>query len=75
MLPEPRRPTHLSPLALLCLKTLAPGATRARLSIESHLTRLARLRPLDGIDNAEELQAALSLRQFFAREVLDALVD
>ena len=52
-----------------------PSATRARLSIESHLARLSRLRPLAGISDADERQAAASLREFFATEVLDALVD
>jgi hypothetical protein len=51
------------------------SAHRARLSIESHLGRLARLRPLAGIADGAEREKAESLRDFFAKEFLDALVD
>lgn len=48
---------------------------RARLSLESHLGRLARLRPLASIADGAERDKAESLRDFFAKEFLDALVD
>lgn len=51
------------------------GAERARLSVQSHLERLARLRPLESISDPDERQKAADLRSFFAREVLDELVD
>jgi hypothetical protein len=51
------------------------SAHRARLSIESHLGRLARLRPLAGITDGAEREKAESLRDFFAKGFLDALLD
>jgi Nucleotidyl transferase AbiEii toxin, Type IV TA system len=48
---------------------------RARLAIETHLSRIAQHRPLDTIAEPEQRAAAGSLRHWFAQEFLDALVD
>jgi hypothetical protein len=48
---------------------------RARLAIETHLSRIAQHRPLDTIAEPEQRTAAASLRDWFAQEFLDALVD
>ena len=57
------------------LSGLDCSAERASTSIESHLRRLARLRPLDTISDPEERQNAAKLRTFFSEEFLHALVD
>jgi predicted nucleotidyltransferase component of viral defense system len=48
---------------------------RARLAIETHLSRIAQHRPLDTIAEPEQRAAAENLRNWFAQELLDALVD
>jgi predicted nucleotidyltransferase component of viral defense system len=48
---------------------------RARLAIETHLSRIAQHRPLDTIAEPEQRAAAASLRNWFAQEFFDALVD
>jgi hypothetical protein len=48
---------------------------RARLAIETHLSRIAQHRPLDTIAEAEQRAAAASLRNWFAQEFLGVLVD
>jgi Nucleotidyl transferase AbiEii toxin, Type IV TA system len=48
---------------------------RARLAIETHLSRIAQHRPLDTIAEPEQRGAAAGLRSWFAQEFLDALVD
>lgn len=48
---------------------------RARLAIETHLSRIAQHRPLDTISDQEQRAAAASLRNWFAQEFLDALMD
>jgi len=48
---------------------------RARLAVETHLSRIAQHRPLAAIAELEQQAAAANLRNWFAREFLDALVD
>jgi hypothetical protein len=48
---------------------------RARLAVETHLSRIAQHRPLAGIAEPEERAKAANLRDWFAQEFLDALVD
>jgi hypothetical protein len=48
---------------------------RARLAIETHLSRIAQHRPLGTIAEPGQRAAAASLRNWFAQEFLDALVD
>lgn len=50
-------------------------SSRARLALETHLTRLSQLRPLEKIAGVAERQGAESVRLFFAKDFLDALVD
>jgi hypothetical protein len=50
-------------------------SSRARLALETHLTRLSQLRPLEKITGVAERQDAESARSFFAKDFLDALVD
>ncbi|MFN2227797.1 MAG: nucleotidyl transferase AbiEii/AbiGii toxin family protein [Anaerolineae bacterium] len=48
---------------------------RARLAVETHLARIAQHRPLEGISDPEGRAGAASVRDWFAGEFLDALVD
>jgi hypothetical protein len=48
---------------------------RARLAIETHLTRIALHRPLDEITDPEQKTGAQQLRTWFKEEFLHALVD
>jgi hypothetical protein len=48
---------------------------RARLAIETHLTRIALHRPLDEIPDADQRAEAERVRTWFGEEFLDALVD
>jgi hypothetical protein len=48
---------------------------RARLAIETHLSRIAQHRPLDTIAEPGQRAAATSLRNWFALEFLGVLVD
>ena len=48
---------------------------RARLAVETHLTRIAQHRPLARIDEPNQRAAAASVRSWFTQEFLDALVD
>ena len=50
-------------------------ADRARLAVETHLSRIAMHRPLDRIGDAAERSAADQLRNWFATEFLHALMD
>jgi hypothetical protein len=52
-----------------------PDPYRARLAIETHLSRIAQHRPLAAISEPEQRAAAANLRNWFAQEFLDALVD
>jgi hypothetical protein len=47
---------------------------RARLAVETHLSRIAQHRPLAAIAEPEQRAAAEKLRDWFAREFLDALL-
>ncbi|HVT15644.1 MAG TPA: nucleotidyl transferase AbiEii/AbiGii toxin family protein [Thermoanaerobaculia bacterium] len=48
---------------------------RARLAVETHLSRIAQHRPLAAIAEPDQRAAAANLRGWFAREFLDALMD
>ncbi|HZF11597.1 MAG TPA: nucleotidyl transferase AbiEii/AbiGii toxin family protein [Thermoanaerobaculia bacterium] len=48
---------------------------RAKLAVETHLSRIAQHRPLAGIAEPEERATAANLRHWFAQEFLDALLD
>ncbi|HEY6322147.1 MAG TPA: nucleotidyl transferase AbiEii/AbiGii toxin family protein [Thermoanaerobaculia bacterium] len=48
---------------------------RARLAIETHLSRIAQHRPLDTIAEPGQRAAAAKLRNWFGLEFFDALVD
>ncbi len=48
---------------------------RARLAVETHLTRIAQHRPLAQIEDPEERAAAEKVRTWFRTEFLDALLD
>jgi hypothetical protein len=48
---------------------------RARLAVETHLSRISQHRPLAAIAEPEQRAAAAKLRSWFAQEFLDALVD
>jgi hypothetical protein len=48
---------------------------RARLALETHLARIAQHRPLDEIPEPKQRQEAETLRNWFLKEFLDALVD
>jgi predicted nucleotidyltransferase component of viral defense system len=48
---------------------------RARLAVETHLSRISQHRPLAAIAEPEQRAAATKLRSWFAQEFLDALVD
>jgi hypothetical protein len=52
-----------------------PDPHRARLAVETHLSRIAQHRPLAAIAEPEQRAAAENLRSWFAQEFLDALVD
>ncbi len=51
------------------------AASRARLAVETHLTRIVRYRPLDAIADARERETAAHARAWYRMELLDALVD
>ena len=46
---------------------------RARLAVETHLTRIAQHRPLDRIADSRQRVEAAQVRAWFAQEFLDAL--
>ncbi len=48
---------------------------RARLAIETHLTRIVRYRPLDTIADPGEQKIAAHARAWYRKELLDALMD
>ena len=48
---------------------------RARLAVETHLTRIVRYRPLDRIADSQERETAAEARAWYRKELLDALVD
>jgi hypothetical protein len=48
---------------------------RARLAVETHLSRIAQHRPLNNIPDPVQREAAEQVRTWFTREFLDALVD
>ncbi len=50
-------------------------ANRARLAVETHLTRIVRYRPLDKITDPRERETAAEARAWYRKELLDALVD
>ncbi len=49
------------------------NVTRAKLAIETHIARIAQLRPLDRIENAEQREHAQRLRTWFSEELLHAI--
>lgn len=50
-----------------------PDSARARLAVETHLTRIAQHRPLAQINDPEQRAEAEQVRVWFAEEFLDAL--
>lgn len=48
---------------------------RARLAIETHLTRISQHRPLERIDDPAEREQAEQVRTWFTKELLNALLD
>jgi hypothetical protein len=52
-----------------------PDPYRARLAIETHLSRIAQHRPLDTIADPEQRASAASLRNWFSQEFFDGLLD
>jgi hypothetical protein len=48
---------------------------RARLAIETHLSRISQHRPLAAISEPEQRAAAASLRNWFAQDFFDGLMD
>ena len=48
---------------------------RARLAVETHLTRIVRYRPLETIADREERETAARARAWYRKELLDALMD
>jgi nucleotidyltransferase AbiEii toxin of type IV toxin-antitoxin system len=48
---------------------------RARLAVETHLSRIAQHRPLAGIADPAQRATAANLRNWFGQELLDALMD
>ena len=48
---------------------------RARLAVETHLTRIVRYRPLDKITDPQARETAAKARAWYRKELLDALVD
>jgi Nucleotidyl transferase AbiEii toxin, Type IV TA system len=52
-----------------------PDPYRAKLAIETHLSRIAQHRPLDTIAEPEQRAAAASLRNWFSQEFFDGLLD
>ncbi len=50
-------------------------AHRARLALQTHLSRIAQHRPLDLIEDPAERAEAAALRDWFSTELLDALLD
>ena len=50
-------------------------AERALLALETHLSRISRHRPLEGIADAEQRQQAENVRTWFKTEFFDALMD
>ncbi len=51
------------------------AGSRARLAVETHLTRIVRYRPLDNIADSQERETAAEARAWYRKELLDALVD
>lgn len=52
-----------------------PDPHRARLAVETHLTRIARHRPLESIADPSQREEAERVRTWFTKEFLDALLD
>jgi hypothetical protein len=50
-------------------------AHRARVALQTHLSRIALHRPLDGIPEPDDRAEAAALRAWFTQEFLDALLD
>lgn len=50
-------------------------SARARLALETHLTRIALHRPLENIADPDQKQASQQLRDWFSQEFLNALLD
>jgi hypothetical protein len=48
---------------------------RARLAVETHLARIAQHRPLELVSDPTQREEAERVRTWFAKELLDALVD
>ena len=48
---------------------------RARLAVETHLARIAQHRPLELVADPDQREEAERVRTWFAKELLDALVD
>ncbi len=57
------------------LAGVSADGKRARLAIETHLSRIVQHRPLENIADAEEREAAQRARRWYRTELLDALVD
>jgi predicted nucleotidyltransferase component of viral defense system len=57
----------------LALNNVDPA--RARLAIQTHMTRISAHRPLDQITNINEREAAARVREWFGEEFIDAIVD
>jgi hypothetical protein len=74
---KPIRPTHLSEFAERALQALATAGLghRARLALETHLSRIAQHRPLADIPGADDRAEAAALRAWFTVEFLNALLD
>ncbi len=51
------------------------GRDRARLAVETHLTRIVQYRPLDAIADSHERENAAQARAWYREELLDALLD
>ena len=51
------------------------GRARARLAVETHLTRIVRYRPLKAISDPQERETAAHARAWYRKELLDALMD
>jgi nucleotidyltransferase AbiEii toxin of type IV toxin-antitoxin system len=52
-----------------------PDPHRARLAVETHLARITQHRPLESIADASQREEAERVRTWFAKELLDALLD
>ena len=51
------------------------GHERARLAVETHLTRIVRYRPLDVIADPDARNAAAHARAWYRKELMNALLD